>query len=582
MPDTPGSYEFRLYIGFDTLVTRSEPVTVDSSINPLPVATSLSPNFAQAGGPAFTLTVNGSKFVAGSVVRWNGANRPTTLVSATQLQASISASDIAASSTANVTVVTPAPGGGTSASLPFSIRDTPVLTVSATSVGGGSSLTVTLTNGTGAGGDWLALAPAGSANASYVQYTYVGSGVTNRTWTINAPTSPGNYEFRLFANYGYTRLATSPVVTVIPGAPAISSQSPTAAPVGGGAFTLTVNGNSFTSASVVRWNGANRPTTFTSGTQLRASIPASDLAAIGTAQVTVFDPNNGTSAARPFSIQGAPVLSLSTTSAPTGTNVTVTLTGGFGGAADYLAFAAVGAPDNSYLQYTYVGAGVTTRTWTVLLTSPGSYEFRLFTSGNTRLATSAPITVTVGTPPVLTVSPANATTGSTVTVTLTGGFGGAGDWLAFASTGAPNSSYVQYTTVGAGVTTRTWNVVVTSPGTFEFRLLTNTNQRLATSAPVTVTVGAPPSLTVSPTTAARGSQVTVTLTNGYGGVTDWMSFASTTSPNTSYVHWTYVGTNVTTRSWTITVPNTAGTYEFRLFLNNGYTVLAKSPPITVN
>ena len=582
MPDTPGAYEFRLYVENDTLVTTSPPVTVDASLNPLPVATSLSPSSAQSGGPAFTLTVNGSRFVSGSVVRWNGASRTTTFVNSTQLQASISASDIASAGTATVTVFNPAPGGGASANLSFAISATPVLTVSASTIAGGSALTVTLTNGTGGGGDWLALAPTGSANATYLQYIYVGSGVTTRTWTVTAPGTPGTYEFRLFANYGYSRLATSPVVTVLPGPPTINSLSPAGAPVGGAAFTLTVDGSSFTSASIVRWNGANRATTYMSPTQVRASIPASDLAAIGTAQITVFEPSNSaTSAPRPFSIQSAPVLSVNPSSAPTGTSVTVTLTGGFGGAADWIAFAPAGSADHSYLQYTYVGAGVTTRTWTVVLTSPGTYEFRLFTSGNARLATSPPVTATIGTPPVLAVSPTTTTTGTSITVTLTGGFGGAGDWIAFAPTGASDTSYLQYTYVGAGVTTRTWTVVASTPGTFEFRLFTNSNMRLATSAPITVTAGAPPALTVSSTTAARGSQVTVTLTGGYGGITDWLAFAQASSSNTSYLQWTYVGQNVTTRTWTVTVPNTPGVYEFRLFLNP-YTLLAKSPPITVN
>ena len=481
-----------------------------------------------------------------------------------------------------MSVFTPAPGGGTSADLTFTIRDTPVLAVSATTVAGGSAVTVTLTNGPGGGGDWLALAATGSANTSYLQYTYVGSGVTTRTWTVNVPTTPGTYEFRLFANSGYTRLATSPTVTVPAGAPVISSLSPAGAPLGGPAFTLTVDGSSFTSASIVRWNGANRATTFMSATQLRASIPASDLAVAGTAQVTVFEPSNATSSApRAFSIQSSPVLSVSSTNAPSGTPVTVTLTGGFGGAGEWLAFAAVGSPDYSYLQYTYVG-GVSTRTWTVVVPSPGNFEFRLFSGSNTRLATSAPIAASAGTPPVLTVSSTTVTTGTSVTVTLTGGAGGAGDWLAFAPAGAPDSSYLQYTYVGSGVSTRTWTVVVTSPGTFEFRLFTSGNNRLATSAPLTATAGAPPALTVSTTTAARGTQVTVTLTNGHGGATDWLAFAQAGTPNTSYIQWTYVGGGVTTRTWTITMPNTTGTYEFRLFQNSGYTLLAKSPPITVN
>jgi hypothetical protein len=328
----------------------------------------------------------------------------------------------------------------------------------------------------------------GAANNSYVQYTYVGNGVTTRTWTVAAPATPGTYEFRLFQNYGYTRLATSPAVTVLPGPPVISSLSPAGAPVGGAAFTLTVDGSAFTSGSIVRWNGANRVTTFVSANRLRASIPASDLEVIGTAQVTVFDPAGGTSSAQPFSIQTAPVLSVSSTDILTGTAVTVTLTGGFGGTSDWLSFAPTTAPNNSYVQYTYVGAGVTTRTWTVVVTGPGTYEFRLFTGGYTRLATSAPITATVGTPPSLTVSTTTAAPGTPVTVTLTNGYGGATDWLALSQTGSPSTSYIQYTWVGANVTTRTWTVTMPStPGTYEFRFYPNNSYTVAaTSPPITV------------------------------------------------------------------------------------------------
>jgi hypothetical protein len=42
-----------------------------------------------------------------------------------------------------------------------------------------------------------------------------------------------------------------------------------------------------------------------------------------------------------------------------------------------------------------------------------------------------------------------------------------------------------------------------------------------------------------------------------------------------------VGSGVSTRTWTVTMPSTPGTYEFRLFLNNGYTRGATSPPVTV-
>ena len=284
-------------------------------------------------------------------MRWNGASRPTTFVSATQLQASIGAADIAAAGHRECDGVHIGARRWHVCAVPLTIRGLPALAVSTTSVAGGSALTVTLTNGLGGLADWLALAAVGAANNSYLHFTYVGQGVSTRTWTVIAPATPGTYEFRLFENNGYTRLATSPAVTVLPGPPVISSLSPAAAPVGGAAFTLTVDGNAFTSGSIVRWNGANRVTTFTSPARLLASIPASDLAMVGTAQVTVFDSSSGrTSLASPFSVQSAPLLRVSSTTATTGTAVTVTLTGGFGGASDWLAFAATGAPANSYVQ----------------------------------------------------------------------------------------------------------------------------------------------------------------------------------------------------------------------------------------
>ncbi len=85
----------------------------------IPTISSLSPTSATAGGPAFTLTVNGINFTAGSVTRWNGTSLPTTFVNSTQLRASVSASLIASAGTAAVTVSS---GGQTSNSVSFPIN----------------------------------------------------------------------------------------------------------------------------------------------------------------------------------------------------------------------------------------------------------------------------------------------------------------------------------------------------------------------------------------------------------------------------------------------------------------------------
>lgn len=180
------------------------------TVNPVPTLTALSPSSAVAGGPAFTLTLTGTNFLATTKVRWNGTDRTTTFVSATQLTAAIPATDIAAGGTAQVTVFNPAPGGGLTSALPFTIS------------------------------------------------------------------------------------SQNPV-------PTVTSLSPTGATVGGAAFTLTVTGTNFISSSVVRWNGSDRTTTFTSATQLSAAIPATDLTLAGTVQITVSNPAPGGGSSSPAS-----------------------------------------------------------------------------------------------------------------------------------------------------------------------------------------------------------------------------------------------------------------------------------------
>jgi hypothetical protein len=119
--------------------------TVD---NPSPTAASLNPSSAVAGGAGFTLTVTGTNFIPTSTVQWNGSTRSTTFVSSTSLQAAITTADISSVSTANVTVLNPSPGGGTSVALTFTIT-TPVPAITLLTPGsaivGGTGFTLTVT-----------------------------------------------------------------------------------------------------------------------------------------------------------------------------------------------------------------------------------------------------------------------------------------------------------------------------------------------------------------------------------------------------------------------------------------------------
>lgn len=76
--------------------------------SPVPfLAQPLIPDTVAPGGSAFTLTLRGTNFVAGSLVQWNGSARGTQFISRTKVSAQISANDIAHAGTANITVMNP-------------------------------------------------------------------------------------------------------------------------------------------------------------------------------------------------------------------------------------------------------------------------------------------------------------------------------------------------------------------------------------------------------------------------------------------------------------------------------------------
>ena len=96
--------------------------TALAQTNPVPLVNQpLIPDATAPGGPTFTLTVNGTGFVTGSLVYWNGTALGTTFVNSSQLTATVPASNIATASTATITVSSPSPGGGTSNVQYFSV-----------------------------------------------------------------------------------------------------------------------------------------------------------------------------------------------------------------------------------------------------------------------------------------------------------------------------------------------------------------------------------------------------------------------------------------------------------------------------
>jgi uncharacterized protein (DUF2141 family) len=76
--------------------------------NPVPlIYQPLSPTSVPPGNPAFTLTVHGTGFVSGAVIKSDGVALKTQFVSSTTLEAAVPASAVAHSGTATITVANP-------------------------------------------------------------------------------------------------------------------------------------------------------------------------------------------------------------------------------------------------------------------------------------------------------------------------------------------------------------------------------------------------------------------------------------------------------------------------------------------
>lgn len=262
-----------------------------------PSISALSPSTAAAGSESLTMTVTGTGFADGATVMWNNTTLPATLVSATQLTATIGASLLASQGTASIIVVNP--GGLRSNAASFTITPpAPVITSldPASAMAGGPAFILTV-NG------------RNFVSQSVVQWNNTALATTFGSATRLTAAVPAAL---LDTAAGVARISVmNPGAVVSPGvdfvisappAPVISSLNPGSTVAGGSALTVGVTGANFVAGSVVYWNETALGTTFTSVTQLSAAVPASLLAAPGTAGISVLNPRNVRSGITPFRI----------------------------------------------------------------------------------------------------------------------------------------------------------------------------------------------------------------------------------------------------------------------------------------
>jgi len=96
--------------------------TINPTSNPAPQLQASNPSSVNAGSADIIFTVYGSNFIPTSVIQWNGAALTTSYLSDSYLEALVPTSSLSNPGVAEVVVVNPGPGGGSSTPLQFAIN----------------------------------------------------------------------------------------------------------------------------------------------------------------------------------------------------------------------------------------------------------------------------------------------------------------------------------------------------------------------------------------------------------------------------------------------------------------------------
>ncbi len=287
-PNVNESVKFAVYVVYASNVPNNVPPPGTSSVNL---------NFAPAP-PVFTASAGASASVTLTEPRFIDASVSRNVFFVTLCSASLSITKThtgnffagQTNATYNATVSNAAGNGMTSGTV--TVTETAPLGMSLVSMSG-TGWTCPQNGTTCTRSD--ALAPG----SSYAPITV--------TVNVNAnATSPQVNQIGVSGGNSASASTTDSTTIVAP--PVLSSLSPTNAALNT-AFTLTANGSGFQSGASIRVTPPNSGTTslpanFISAAQLQATVPATLLTTAGTAQVSVLNPDSGSSSSLPLTIGG--------------------------------------------------------------------------------------------------------------------------------------------------------------------------------------------------------------------------------------------------------------------------------------
>lgn len=262
--------------------------TVAPEPNPLPSVFEVSPGFIVLGQATSAITVTGQGFIAQSMVRVGGADRPTAFVNPTTLTFTPTAGDLAGIANLPVTVTNPAPGGGTSGTVVLGVGylAPTVTSLAPTNMLLGAAPPEIVVTGTGFHENSTVL-----FNANVVEPTFVSP-------TELRATPPS---LLLGVAYVMTVRVRQPSGVTTAGSafeirnrvPVITSVTPDSVVRGALATVLRVRGHNFVNGSMLFLDGLARGTTFVDSTTLQMTLSATEATTVGTRVLRVSSPTPG-------------------------------------------------------------------------------------------------------------------------------------------------------------------------------------------------------------------------------------------------------------------------------------------------
>jgi uncharacterized protein (DUF1800 family) len=258
-------------------------------LNPIPIVKTVTPTGFSEGST--TVTVDGSQFVYGAQIMWNGAPVQTTLNSSTELLAVIAAPN---PGTYPLLVANPNPGSANSASIPVVVGPGKVVLTVQPDEGTDVRVSNTLNLGllvAGTNNPAVTLKVNGVAGGN----AQVGTATSAKDGSINyvAPAvvpSPSNIVQLTITSVDNPSVSIKQNVSVLNPIPILNAATPMALNVGPPSTTVVVTGQRFINGAQVLVNGAPVTTTFNSGTQLTASVSPTEA---GKLDLQVLNPSPG-------------------------------------------------------------------------------------------------------------------------------------------------------------------------------------------------------------------------------------------------------------------------------------------------